>query len=423
MGLGTWFAQRNGIAVPPPVAAPETEQRQLVSIADPAVIAMLGGDPTGITVSETTAMNLSGVFRAVSLIAGAVGSLPLRTLETGDDGQSTRVRSFLNNPGGQRFTPAEWAELVMVHLLLHGNAYLQHIYAANDHLVGLYPIHPASVSVEWDEGRPGGRRYQVTVLERPNAAPKTHTFDASTMTHIMGPTLDGLVGISAIHAGRLSLGTGISGEKAANRQFRNGAMISGLVTPSDKDEDMTPDQADAVRDALRQHVTGPENSGRVAVLSKALSFQSWQMTATDAQFLESRKFSVEEISRWFGVPVHLLSRTDADSNWGTGIAEQNRGLARYTLQPWTNRIEQRVSRLLPSTRKAEFDYAQFVRPSPEDEIQLLIAQAGGPFLTVNEARAIRNLPPVADGDVIRTPVGGTPTDGPDEPAADPGERP
>lgn len=420
MGLASWFAERNGItaAVPatPSPAAP-VQERATYSVGDDAALAVLGYTPVwGSTVSERTALNLSGVYRATSLIAGAIGGLPLRTLETSSDGQTERVESFLDNPGGDQYTPMEWAELVMMHLLLHGNAYLQHIYGGADQLVALYPVHPASVSVEWDSTRPGGKLYTVSLYDNDSIA-RTVEFDASTMTQVMGPSLDGLTGYSVLHAGRLSLGTALAGEKAANRTYANGAMISGLVTPSDPEDELTEKQATATKQMINQVIAGSEKAGDIVVMSQALKFTPWMMSASDAQFMESRTFSVDEIGRWFGVPPHLLGLTEKSTSWGQGIAEQNRGLARYTLTPWTSRIEQRLSTLLPRGRKAEFDYTAFVRPAPEDEIQLLISEVNSGLLTLNEARAIRNLPPVAGGDAIRTPAGAAPPTAPAGPDA------
>jgi HK97 family phage portal protein len=136
------------------------------------------------------------------------------------------------------------------------------------------------------------------------------------------------------------------------------------------------------------------------------------MSSVDAQFLESRQFSIEEISRWFGVPPHMLMQTDKQTSWGTGVEEQHRALGRTVLSPWAQRFEQRCSRLLPQPRFVEFDFAGLERPSPKDEIELLMKQTGGkPILTVNEARAIRNLPPVDGGDVlIQAPVAPATTD-------------
>jgi HK97 family phage portal protein len=129
------------------------------------------------------------------------------------------------------------------------------------------------------------------------------------------------------------------------------------------------------------------------------------LSAVDAQFMASRAFSIEEVGRWWGIPAHLLGQVEKQTSWGTGVAEQNRGLALYTLTPWTTRIEQRCTRLLGRSRIAEFDYSAFLAPSVADEIRLLLEQVNGGLLLPNEARRIRNLPPVAGGDVLRVPAG------------------
>lgn len=387
-------------------------EKRSVSIADPSLAALFGYTPVGgVTVSESTAMTLSAVFRAVSLVSGAIASLPLRTLEENEDGTKERVSSFLDFPGGRdRLTPFEWKELVAVHGLLHGNAYLQHIYNGAGALTALHPVHPSHVTPEWDESRRGGKVFKVRATV--SGQSQTLEFDASSMTQIMGVSLDGLAGCSAITLARLSLGTGLSGDKAAERMFRNGALISGLVSPAE--EDLEQGEAEEIKESINRKVLGTENAGDIAVINRRLNFQPWTLSAVDAQFLESRTFSIDEVGRWFGLPPHLLGLTEKSTSWGQGIAEQNRGLARYTLTPWTSRIEERMTRLLPPSRTAEFDYSAFVKPSPEDEINLLIAQVNSGLLTLNEARKIRNLPPAAGGDVTRLPPGSLP---PEEAAA------
>ena len=375
------------------------------SIADPTVAMLLGyTSPDGVSVSESGALTLAAVWRAVSLIAGSVAALPLRTLQDGPDGQRERVGSFLDHPGGrERLTSYEWTEVVLVHLLLHGNSYLQHIRNRANALVALWPVHPQCVSVEWDDSRPGGKVFTVRdgTVDR--------EFDATEMTQIMGISLDGLRGLSPIGYARLSLANGIAADKAASRMFTSGAMISGLVTPSDPAEAFTEDEAKIVKESVNRTMIGPERAGDIAVVNRSLKFTPWSMSAEDAQFLQSRTYQVDEVGRWFGIPPHLLGLTEKSTSWGQGIAEQNRGLARYTLTPWTSRIEQRLTRLLPAGRIAEYDYTAFVRPAPEDEISLLINEVNSGLLTLNEARRVRNLPPLPGGDVPRTPAGAAPT--------------
>jgi HK97 family phage portal protein len=374
-----------------------TPAQNLVSIGDPAVVEIFGlGTPNyaGVQVGEFSAMGISAVYRAVALVAGTMGTLPLRTIRDTGDGMRQRMSSFLDNPGGQFGpTPYEWKETVMLHLLLHGNAFLRHIYGGAGQLLALEPIHPLCVSIDEAPDRPGGKLFKAYREDG-----EVVEYDALTMTHIPALCTDGLRGLSPITVARNSLGTAIAGDRAAARQLSNGALIAGMVTP---DEDVEPDEVKTIKAEIEAKVSGWENAGGIPVINRKLKFTPWTMTAKDAQFLESRAFSIQEVARWFGVPATLLMDPSAVSTWGTGVEIQYRGLARFTLGHWAKRIEERLSRLLPAPRFAEFDFAGLERPTPEQEIELLLKQTGGkPILTVNEARAIRNLPPVAGGDEL-----------------------
>jgi HK97 family phage portal protein len=204
---------------------------------------------------------------------------------------------------------------------------------------------------------------------------------------------------------RLSLGTTAAGERAANRQFTNGALISGMVTPQG-DEEIDPDEAAIIKQSIDQHMLGAENAGGIPVINRKLGFSPWSLSAADAQFIESRTFQVVEISRWLGVPPHLLSETEKATSWGAGIEAQNLGLARYTLQPWTSRLDAALSPLITNPRRCvEFDFSKFVKPSPVDETNMLNVMVNGGWMTPNEARAQRGLPPIAGGDALRIPPG------------------
>jgi HK97 family phage portal protein len=211
--------------------------------------------------------------------------------------------------------------------------------------------------------------------------------------------LDGLRGLSVISIARNSLGTAIAGDRAAAKMFSEGALISGIVSPED---DWQEGDAKTIRASLDQNVAGWENASKVAVVNRKLKFTPWTMSMEDAQFIQSRQFQIEEIARWTGVPPHLLMQTEKQTSWGTGVAEQNRGLARFSLNGWTSRIEQTLSRLLPAPRFVEFDFAGLERPTPEQEIDLLIKQVQAGLMTVNEARKIRNMDPIPGGDVLRS---------------------
>jgi len=197
---------------------------------------------------------------------------------------------------------------------------------------------------------------------------------------------------------RNSLGTAIAGDRAAAKMFASGALHSGIVTP---EEDVTEEEAKTIKESLNAKVSGWENAGEIAVVNRRLKFTPWTMSLEDAQFLQSRQFQVEEIARWTGVPPHLLMQTEKQTSWGTGVAEQNRGLSRFTLQSYTSRTEERLSRLLPAPRFCEFDFAGLLQPAPEVEIPLLIQQVAAGLMTPNEARRIRGMDPIDGGDVLR----------------------
>ncbi|WP_082680753.1 phage portal protein [Mycolicibacterium novocastrense] len=132
---------------------------------------------------------------------------------------------------------------------------------------------------------------------------------------------------------------------------------------------------------------------RISVVNRRLKISPWSIDPQSAQFLESRAFAVDEVSRWFGIPPHLLGQTEKQTSFGAGLSEQNRGYAKYTLEPWTRRIEVRLTRLLPPGKRAEFDFRSLVSPDPETEITLILAEIAGGLLTVDEGRRLINLPP------------------------------
>lgn len=368
--------------------APEQRYHEF-SIADPALAEFLGISSTGIgEITQNRVLGITAYYRAISIVSGSIASLPLKTYRKVDDGKE-RVNSFLDRPAGPfKLSPFAWKEMVMVHLLMHGETFLAHIYNGAGALVGLWPVHPQSVEVKWATGTE--KAFRVAMADGSH-----REYDQNQMTHIMGMTLDGSRGVSPLTLFRNAYKLGLAGEISAERSFSSGMLIAGLVTP---EEDISEEDAKAIKAGLSAKLTGVENAGDIAVVNKNLKFHPWSMTNEDAQFLQSREFQVIEFARMLGVPPHLLGATEKQTSWGTGVAEQNLGLARYTLMPWTSRIEESLSDLLPNPRFAEFDYHGLLQGTPADEIKLLIEQKDAGILTVDEVRAILNLPPMPESE-------------------------
>lgn len=365
--------------------------------------------PSDVAVTQSGVLGLSGVWRAVNLIAGTLAGSPLQTL-TEKDGIRVPTASFLDNPGGpgpDALTPFNWKETSLAHALLHGDTFYLNLRNAAGALIGLVPIHPLAVGVDWrrdNEGRATyEKEYRVSLIDGSSVV--LYSYD---LTQVMGFSLDGLRGLSPITVGRLSLGTAIAGDRASHRQMTNGANMAGMVSAED---DIDEAEAKEIKRQLDLKTTGPENAGAWAVINRKLKFSPWQMSNADAQFLESRAFSIEEIARWYGIPPFELMQTEKQTSWGTGIESQQRGLSRTVLAPWSNRYEEALGRLLPRTQTVAFDFTGLERANPTDEIRLTIEQVNAGLITPNEGRRRQNLEPIAGGDTLRVPggAGGTAT--------------
>ena len=369
----------------PPFEPPDTRNW---SVSDPQLVSLFGGSPSlaGVSVNDRSAMGLSAVYRCVSLISGSIASLPLRTVSTDANGITQRTNSWLDDPAGpDGVTGFEWVEFLMVSLLLHGNAYFQKITGGAGQLLWLSPIPPQCVGVEVKDGR---KFYRIQLENG-----QSRQFTDREILHVPGISLDGYTGVSPITIAKNSLGAAIAGERSAARLFSNGLLSSAIVTPEDK---LDEHEAAEIKASLSRSIAGESHAGEVVVINRQFKITPWSINPVDAQFLESRAFAIDEVSRWFGIPPHLLGQTEKQTSFGAGLSEQNRGYAKYTLEPWTRRVEARLTRLLSPNLKAEFDFRSLVSPDPETEIRLLIDQVAGGLLSHDEARQILNRAPLPD---------------------------
>lgn len=354
------------------------------------------GNYAGKAVSESTALGFSAVYRAVNIIAGTIAGLPLKSYRNEPDGTRKRVETWVDDIGAAvGMTPFEFKELLLVHELLHGNFYGVNIYNGAGAVAGLQPIHPLAVTVKAVETEQEKERFPgfMKFFEIALKDDKSREFSPADLTHVPGMGTDGLKGLSPITVHRNAISTGLAGDEAAGRLFSNGMLVGGLVTPA-PNEDVSEDEAKVIMAHVKAKTTGVKNAGDIAFVNKVLQFHPWAINPEDAQFIQSRSFQIEEVARIFGVPPHLLAQTEKQTSWGTGVSEQNLGLSKYTLMAWTTRIEERISRLLPNKQFVEFDYKGLFQGTPEQEIKLLLEQVKEGLITVNEARAVINLPPL-----------------------------
>jgi HK97 family phage portal protein len=368
--------------VQPPQVFAEVPQ---YSVGDPAFAEFLiHSGLYGYELTENQTLGLTAVWRAQSIIAQTIAGLPLKVYEDSGDSREEVDHFLSSDPAGPYDMSAfNWTETVLLHVLNHGEAFLKAITNGGGETIGYWPIHPMAINkVEWD----GADKLFTVGL----TGGGTEQFRSGEIVHIVGMTMDGLRGLSPLSLFRQSFQTTRAGEVAANRTFTNGMLFGGLVST---EEEVDGEEAKAIHDSLNAKITGAANAGSIAFVNRMLKFSPWTMSNQDAEFLASRSFQVEEVSRIYGVPPHLLAQTEKQTSWGTGVSEQNAGLARYTLMSFTSRIESTLKKWMKPL-VPEFSYKGLLAGTPKEEIELLLAQVSGGLLTADEARALMNLPPM-----------------------------
>lgn len=371
------------------------------SIGDPALAAWLGisaRSHSGVVVNEATTLGIPAVYRSISLLAGVIGQLPMKAFRTQADGSRLEVSSFLDKPHPE-MTQYEWIRLVVCHHVFRGNVYLLHMYNNAGAVIGLQPIHPGFVAVMMDLNKDsptyGQKIFKVTYHN------EVRVYTSADILHIPNLSVDGIIGIDPLTVLRESFGTAAASEEARGRHFANGGLISGIVTT---EEDVDADEAKIIKQDLTNRIQGVKNAGDIAFCNRSLKFTPWSMTNADAEFVATLQFQVEEISRIFGVPLHLLAQIDKQTSWGMGVAEQNLGLQKYVLMPITTAIEQRLSLLLSRPTFVEFLYEGLLAGTPMQKLEAIQLQLTMQLITQNEARHLMNLPPVDGGDVFLAPT-------------------
>lgn len=358
------------------------------SIGDPAFAAWLrGSDSDSEIVSARTVLGLSAALRAVMIISGTTAGLPLRTYERQGDNRA-RIESVFDDPyaGVDGMTVFEWIETILIHELLWRTAYLWHEDMDAQGFITTYrPIVPDMITkVE----RVNGKK-RFTYSEDGQAK----TVGSEMITHIPGPSIDTVNGFPILYACRRIFSGALSGDKAAETTLNRGIRIAGLVVPAENEE-ITPEEGAVILDQLRAKTLGAENAGDIALVNRRMTLTPWTPTNVQSQWHETRTEILGEIGRIFGIAPHLLGDTEKQTSWGTGVAEQNLGFARFTLMPWSTRIEQRLTQRLPKGQFVEFDYKGLLQSAPADEIHLLIEEKDAGILDVDEVRKVMNLPPL-----------------------------
>lgn len=379
-------------------ASPENPSTPL---SNPAswLVDWFGGGATdaGVTVTQQGAMRTSAVYACVALIAKTIGSLPLKVYRRKSDGQAIEVPDtlpyyLLHDEPNPAMTSSVWREFLVASVLLAGNAYAAIGRNQANQIVDLFPVHTSMVTPERVNGR---NRYTVRIGDG-----ESETLDQSDVLHIPGLGFDGLKGMSVITwAARQAVGLALATEQHGGRLFANGARL-GVVLKHPKN--LSKDAQSRLRAQFDQQHGGLSQAFKTMVLEEGLDVANISMTSEDAQFLETRRFQVEDIARFFGVPPHMIGHTEKTSSWGTGVEQQTLGFLIFTIIPWITRFEQEFNRkLFPrSPFYAQFKHQGLMRGDSKARSEYYASGHQNGWLTVNEIRKAEDLPAVPGGDTL-----------------------
>ena len=314
-----------------------------------------GGTASGKSVNERTAMQTTAVYACVRILAEAIAGLPLHIYQYKADGGKEKVIGhplyyLLHDEPNPEMTSFVFRETLMSHLLLWGNAYAQVIRDGRGRVLALYPLLPNKMDV--DRAQNGELYYTYrrdTEESRLDPRGGTAILRRDEVLHIPGLGFDGLVGYSPIAMAKNAIGMSLATEEYGASFFANGASPGGVL----EHPGVLKDPA-KVRESWNAVYQGSANAHRIAVLEEGMKFQAIGIPPEEAQFLETRKFQINEIARIFRVPPHMVG--DLEKSSFSNIEQQSLEFVKYTLDPWVVRWEQALqqSLLLPSEKSRYF---------------------------------------------------------------------
>ena len=364
----------------------------------------MGGSTAGKVVTERSAMQMTAVYSCVRILAEAIAGLPLHLYRYTDDGGKEKavdhpLYALLHDEPNPEMSSFVFRETLMTHLLLWGNAYAQIIRNGKGEVVALYPLMPNKMTVDRDEQGHLFYSYQRSNDEalKDNG---TVILLPSDVLHIPGLGFDGLVGYSPIAMAKNAIGLAIATEEYGAKFFANGAAPSGVLEHPGTIKDPS-----RVRDAWQSQFGGSSNSGKVAVLEEGMKYTPISISPEQAQFLETRKFQINEIARIFRVPPHMVG--DLEKSSFSNIEQQSLEFVKYTLDPWVIRWEQSIRRTLLTPEEKSQYYVSFnveglLRGDYQSRMNGYATARQNGWMSANDIRELENLdrnPPEEGGDL------------------------
>lgn len=360
----------------------------------------LGGSSSGKAVTERSAMQMTAVYSCVRILSEAVAGLPLHLYRYNDSGGKEKavdhpLYRLLHDEPNPEMSSFVFRETLMTHLLLWGNAFSQIIRNGKGEIIALYPLMPNKMTVDRDENGHLFYSYQRSNNEAIGESGRV-ILKPSDVLHIPGLGFDGLVGYSPIAMAKNAIGLAIATEEYGAKFFANGAAPSGVLEHPGTLKDPS-----KIREAWQSQFGGSQNSGKVAVLEEGMKYTPISISPEQAQFLETRKFQINEIARIFRVPPHMVG--DLEKSSFSNIEQQSLEFVKYTLDPWVVRWEQSIMRsLLSPTEKSEyfvkFNLEGLLRGDYQSRMNGYAIGRQNGWMSANDIRELENLDLIPDED-------------------------
>ncbi|MPV47491.1 phage portal protein [Enterobacter hormaechei] len=353
-----------------------------------------GTSSSGKVVTADKAIQLSAVWACVRLLSESISTLPLKIYVRQPDGSRKAATdhpaySILCRRPNSEMTPSRFMLMVVASICLRGNAFIEKKFIAN-RLVSLVPLLPQNMVVK--RLPTGALEYKYTENGNERVIP------VKNIMHIRGFGLDGVCGMMPMKTGRDVIGSAMAVEESAAKIFEQGLQSSGFLSAENA-------LSDEQRERLRRYMaafTGSKNAGKIMVLEGGLKYQGVTMNPEDAQMLESRSFSIEEICRWFRVPPFMVGHTTKQSSWASSLEGMNLQFLTHTLRPLLVNIEQEIGRcLLDSDDEvfAEFSVEGLLRADSAGRAAYYTSALQNGWMSRNDVRHLENMPPIEGGDI------------------------
>ena len=347
-----------------------------------------GSTTSGKTVNERTALQTTAVYACVRILAETIASLPLHTYRYTERGKEKALGHplyyLLHNEPNSEMTSFVFRETLMSHLMLWGNAYAQIIRDGRGQILSLYPLLPDKMTV--DRAASGEIIYQYRTDRG------VYLLRREEVLHVPGLGFDGLIGYSPIAMAKNAIGMAIATEEYGASFFANGANPGGVLEHPGVVKDPK-----RVRESWNAVYQGSSNAHRVAVLEEGMKFQAIGIPPEQAQFLETRKFQINEIARIFRVPPHMLA--DLEKSSFSNIEQQSLEFVKYTLDPWVIRWEMAIQKalFLPSEKKqyfVKFNLDGLLRGDYQSRMSGYATGRQNGWLSSNDIRELENMNPI-----------------------------